>query len=125
MRRWASTVKPPIDTNAMRSMPIVANARTMVDGPMMLLLLEPGVVMYEESEERDFIADGGASKRTLTCVGFVSWPGGTSANSSSRLWGFCTMPTTVLPPRDHVSPTCRLSSDAKPWVRAISCGPAG
>ena len=45
MRRCASTVKPPIDTKAMRSMPTVANARTMVDGSMMLLLLEPGVVM--------------------------------------------------------------------------------
>ena len=44
MRRWASTVKPPIDTKAMRSMPTVASARMMVDGLMMLLLPEPGVV---------------------------------------------------------------------------------
>ena len=60
------------------------------------------------------VAVGDASKRTLTCVGCVTWPGGTSANSSSRLWGFCTMPTTVLPPWGHVSPTRRLSSEAKP-----------
>ena len=26
---------------------------------------------------------------------------------------------------DHVSPTCRLSSDASPGVRAISFGPVG
>ena len=44
MRRCASTVKPPIDTKAMRSMPTVANASTMVDG-LMVLLFEPGVVM--------------------------------------------------------------------------------
>ena len=125
MRRWASTVKPPIDTKAMRSMPTVANASTMVDGLMMLSVFEPGVVMKEEREERDLSVLGDASKRTLTCVGCVTWPGGTSANSSSRLWGFCTMPTTVLPPWDHVSPTRRLSSDAKPGVRAISFGPVG
>ena len=45
IRRCASTVKPPIDTRAIRSMPTVANASTMVAGLMMLLLLEPGVVM--------------------------------------------------------------------------------
>ena len=74
---------------------------------------------------RFLVAEGDASKRTLTSVGCVTCPGGTSANSSSRLWGFCTMPTTVLPPWGHVSPTRRLSSDAKPGVRAISFGPVG
>ena len=38
MRRWASTVKPPIDTRAISSMPSVASASTMVDGLMTLLL---------------------------------------------------------------------------------------
>ena len=125
MRRCASTVKPPIDTKAMRSMPTVASASTIVAGLMMLALFEPGVVMKDEREERDLSVLGDTSKRALSCVGWVTSPGGTSANSSSRLWGFCTMPTTVLPPWDHVSPTCRLSSDAKPGVRAISFGPVG
>ena len=44
MRRWANTVKPPIDTRAIRSMPTVASASTMVAGLMMLVALEPGVV---------------------------------------------------------------------------------
>ena len=44
MRRWASTVKPPIDTRAIRSMPTVASASTMVDGLMPLLLADPAVV---------------------------------------------------------------------------------
>ena len=68
---------------------------------------------------------GVVSKRTWTCVGDVTRPGGTRANSSSRLWGFCTMPTTVLPPCVHVSPTCRLSTEASPGVIAISFGPFG
>ena len=115
-RRCASTVKPPTDTSAISSMPTVANASTMVSGLSRLLLaaaVEAGV------ETLDPMRPGstpGASKRTSTCVGCVTWPGGTSANSSSRLWGFCTMPTTVLPPRGQVSPTARLSSDASPGV---------
>ncbi len=31
-RRWASTMKPPTATSAMRSMPTVASASTMVSG---------------------------------------------------------------------------------------------
>jgi hypothetical protein len=72
MRRCASTVKPPIDTNAISNMPTVANASTMVDGLMMLGLLDPGVVMYEDREPRDLDASGDASKRTLTSVGCVT-----------------------------------------------------
>ena len=44
MRRWASTVKPPIDTRAIRSMPTVARASTMVDGLMPLLVVDPAGV---------------------------------------------------------------------------------
>ena len=39
MRRWASAVKPPIDTTAISSMPTVASASTMVDGLMPLLVV--------------------------------------------------------------------------------------
>ena len=45
MRRWASTVKPPMDTRAIRSMPTVANASTMVDGiDAVVLVVDPAVV---------------------------------------------------------------------------------
>ncbi len=94
MRRCASTVKPPIDTRAMSSMPTVARASTMVDGLMPLVVIDPAGVM----EEGRFLAAAGAFKRTVTSVGCATCPGGTRANSSSRLWGFCTMPTTVFPP---------------------------
>ena len=123
IRRCASTVKPPIDTSAISSMPTVASASTMVAGSIGLLLATVAGV-----ETLDPMRPGstpGASKRTSTCVGFVTCPGGTSANSSSRLWGFCTMPTTVLPPRDHSSPILRLSSDASPGVTAIWFDPVG
>ena len=122
-RRCASTVKPPIDTSAIKSMPTVATASTMVSGLIELLL-----AFWAGVETLDPIRPGstpGASKRTFTCVGDVTSPGGTSANSSSRLWGFCTMPTTVLPPRGQVSPTLRFSSDASPGVTAIWLGPVG
>ena len=122
-RRCASTVKPPTDTSAISNMPTVANASTMVSGLIVLLLSEPAV------ETLDPMRPGstpGASKRTSIVVGCVTCPGGTRANSSSRLWGFCTMPTTVLSPwEDQESPTLRLRSDASPGVRAISFGPVG
>ena len=101
----------------------MANASTMVLGLIALpLTAVSGVVtllpMRVGSTPR-------ASKRTSICVGCVNCPGGTSANSSSRLWGFCTMPTTVLPPVGQVSPMRRLSSEASPGVTTISFGPVG
>ena len=39
MRRWASTVKPPMETSAISSMPTVASVSMMVDGLMRFLLL--------------------------------------------------------------------------------------
>ncbi len=122
-RRCANTVKPPTDTSAMSSMPTVANANTMVWG--LIVLFVPLWAGVKTLDPMRVGSTPGASKRTFTCVGFVNRPGGTSANSSSRLWGFCTMPTTVLPPWGQVSPTPRLSSDATPGVRAIWFGPLG
>ncbi len=86
IRRWANTVNPPMDTRAMRSMPRVANASTMVSGPSTLLLTAPDIVTLSAREPVNAL--GGALKRALTWVGLVTCPGGTRANSSSRLWGF-------------------------------------
>ncbi len=92
-RRWASTVKPPTDTSAISSMPMVASVSTMVSGLIALAAVVCGVTTLGP------ILPGGtegASNSTLTVVGVRTWPGTTRANSSSRLCGFCTMPVTVL-----------------------------
>ena len=85
-RRCASTVKPPIPTRAMSSMPMVARASTMVSGLSTLPDdAECGVDTFGP------ILDGGtprASNRTVTWLGAVTWPGTTRANSSTRLCGF-------------------------------------
>ena len=62
IRRCASTVKPPIDTKAMRSMPTVASASTMVAGLMMLSVFEPGVV-NKGGEGREGFERGRATRR--------------------------------------------------------------
>ena len=92
-RRWASTVKPPTATRAMSSMPTVASASTMVSGLSALLFVADWRVWTFGPSESALTP--GASNRTVTWVGALTWPGTTSANSSSRLCGFCTMPVTV------------------------------
>ena len=44
----------------------------------------------------------------ITWLGCLTWPGATSANSSDRLLGSCTMPVTrqVVPAARQVPPTC-------------------
>ena len=117
-RRWASTVKPPTETRAMSSMPMVARASTMVSGLSGLLeAWARAVSTFGPS------ADGlapGASNSTVTWVGAVTCPGATRANSSSRLCGFCTMPVTVRawPPWCQTSLTDRPSVAARPGVSA-------
>jgi hypothetical protein len=56
----------------------------------------------------------------VTWVGAVTWPGTTSANSSSRLAGFCTMPVTrqVRPSACQVPPVPVLNTEATWLVRA-------
>ena len=63
----------------------------------------------------DFREVSGASKSAVTPVGFVTCPGATRANSSRRLCGFSTMPTTrrSTPPTRHESPTARWNADAE------------
>ena len=69
----------------------------------------------------------GASKSTVTSFGDFTCPGRTRANSSRRLCGFSTMPTTrrASPPTFQVSPTFRLKSDATPAVTATSSAAVG
>ena len=124
-RRWASTVKPPTETSAISSMPRVASVSTTVSGLIALLWLVDELVV--KSGPSEFTTPLGPSKRTSTWLGDGTCPGATSANSSSRLCGFCTKPTTR---RDEV-PACQTSPRRKPkvdasaGVRATSPGPLG
>ena len=65
--------------------------------------------------------------RIVTWLGAVTWPGATSANSSSRLLGFCTMPVTcqVWPSACQTPPTLVLKTDATWLVSATWPGPFG
>ena len=61
-----------------------------------------------------------ASNRTVTWLGAVTWPGTTSANSSTRFCGFVTMPVTrrAVPPVRQRSPTLRWKVAARSLVTA-------
>ncbi len=100
-------------------MPITVSASTMVTGLSGLLCAaDCGVSTFGPIEEAD---RPGASNRTVTCVGALTWPGMTRANSSSRLCGFWTMPVTwrAGPPGwCQVPPTVTPNAEATPWVRA-------
>ena len=69
----------------------------------------------------------GASNSATTCVGELTCPGVTSANSSRRLWGFSTVPTTLrsTPPTLQVAPSDRWNAEATPLVTATSSAPVG
>ena len=111
----------------MSSMPTVARASTIVVGLSGLLLFavaDAGVCTFGP------IADArtpAASNSTVTWVGAVTWPGTTKANSSSRLCGFCTMPTTRrdVPADRSVLPMLRCRAEATPLVTATWPGPSG
>ena len=63
----------------------------------------------------------------ITWLGCVTWPGATSANSSCRLLGFCTIPVTrqVVPTACQVPPTCASYRPATWLVSATWPGPDG
>ena len=63
----------------------------------------------------------------ITWLGWVTWPGAASANSSVRLLGSCTMPVTrqVVPAACQVPPTCVPYKAATWLVSATWPGPAG
>ena len=106
-------------------MPTVARASTIVSGFSTLPDdAECGVDTYGPMRDAGTPC---ASNRTVTWLGAVTWPGTTSANSSSRLCGFATMPVTrqVLPPKCQRPPTVSRKADATPLVTATWPGPAG
>ena len=124
-RRCASTVKPPTATRVMRSIPTVSAAIEMLSGLSVLGGTAAEAVWTFGPRECGLAP--GASNRTLTWVGALTWPGTTRANSSSRLCGFSTMPVTVRvrPPWCQPSPTLRWNADATPPVTATWPGLAG
>ena len=88
-RRWASTVKPPTATRAMRSM--AERGQGEHDG----LGVEH---VAAEAATADARLDVRTDRPRRHAVGVeqdsdlggrFTWPGTTRANSSSRLWGFC------------------------------------
>ena len=128
-RRWASTVKPATATRAMSSIPTVASASTIVSGLSGLLATAPCRVTTSWLSEPIAVlsAPRGAANSTVTWLGVLTWPGATSANSSSRFCGFSTMPVTrrACPPWCQVSPTVRLKLVATPLGHRHLPGPAG
>ena len=108
----------------MSSIPTVASMRTIVSGLNAFWFSTPDCATLVSWVTG---LSGLASKRTVTCVGAVTCPGRTSANSSRRLWGFWTMPTTRrgVPCMFQVSPTARWNAEATPWVTATWSGPLG
>ena len=124
-RRCASTVKPPMATRAIRSMPIVASPSTMVSGLNGLLAAAEARLSTVGPMEEAFTP--GALNSTTTWVGAVTWPGTTRANSSRRLCGFSTMPVTrqALPSWCQTSPTLRPNVAATPSVTATWPGLVG
>ena len=94
-RRWAITVKPEIASRPMNSMPtvliasmIAAACEGLTSPPLCTPSPEPSTVWNDRSCCSVMFAS------TETWSGGVAWPGGTSTNSSDRLSGFSTTPTT-------------------------------
>ncbi len=94
-RRWAITVKPEMASKPMNSMPtvliasmIAAACAVLTSPPLCTLNPDPSTVW------NDFSCASVASANTDTRAAGVACPGGTRTNSSDRLSGFSTMPTT-------------------------------
>jgi len=115
-------------TSAISSMPRTAAAIEIVSGLIVLVFATVwAVVTLTPPVLRLDALTPGASNSTVTLSGRVTWPGTTRANSSSRLCGFSTMPTTlrVTPPRVQLLPMLSLKSAATALVTAIWFGLAG
>ena len=121
----APGVNPPTTTRAISNIPSMVAVSEMVTGLISLVLTADARDTTFGPSERGFMP--GASNRTVTREGATTWPGATSANSSTRFFGLVTMPTTRLaePPARQMSPTRRCSSDATPLVRATWPIPVG
>ena len=117
-RRCASTVKPPTETRAMRSIPSTSAAREIVSGLSGFDWATEAGVCTSCPDFVELSGTPGASKSAMTWVGAVTCPGATSANSSRRLWGFSTMPTT----RRSTPPTLPGVADLEVEVRSHAAG---
>ncbi len=112
----------------MSSMPSTAAAIEIVSGLISLVFATVcAVVTFMLLVLRLDALTPGASNSTVTLSGFVTCPGVTRANSSSRLSGFWTMPVTFLvtPFTVQLLPILRLKSVATPLVTAIWLAVAG
>jgi hypothetical protein len=102
----------------MRSIATVVKASMMVSGLSGLLAAaDAGVWTLGPMEDG---RTPGALNSTVAWAGPLTWPGTTRANSSSRLCGFSTMPTTrrAVPPWCQTPPIVSLRVDATPLVTA-------
>ena len=113
--RWAITEKLATDTRPMKARPSTSTSRTPIAGeipPDSAL----GVMTVAAAGRPDSVPvpgpiacrTAGEPSSMVTWLGCVTWPGATSANSSARLLGSCTMPVTrqVVPAACQVPPTC-------------------
>jgi hypothetical protein len=132
--RWAITEKPATDTRPMNTRPSTSTTKTRTAGeiPPDIML---GTVTVAVAGIPGSVAvplptacrTAREPSSTITWLGCRTWPGLTSANSSARLLGFCTMPVTrqVLPTARQVPPT-RAPDRVATWlVSATWPGPAG
>ena len=132
--RWAITEKPATDTRPMNTRPSTSTTRTSTAGeipPDMML----GTVTVAAAGIPGSVAlplptacrTAGEPSSMITWLGCRTWPGATSANSSARLLGSCTMPVTrqVVPAARQVPPTCAPYWAATWLVSATWPGPAG
>ena len=126
-RRWARTVNPPTETSATSSIPSTSAASEIVSGLSGLLDAADAGVDTCQLVGNELHGTPAASNSTVTLDGFVTRPGTTSANSSRRLCGFSTIPTTrcSTPPTRQVSPTERWNAETSPLVTATSSAREG
>lgn len=130
MRRWAITAKPATDTRPTKTSPMVTSSRVTVEPESRPAGGGRKFTMEFDGKSNDVSADGLPSKRTVVLVARAIWPGATRANSSVRLSGSSTIPTTVRaadppPGAVHESPMCRLYRLANWRVTATCPAPVG
>ena len=128
-RRCAMTAKPAAATRPTNRRPMVSSART-TTAAAVLSNVDAGsdAALSPRSDGTRSTCWPVASKRIVTWVGGLAWPGATSANSSFRSNGFSTSPTTW---RRHAvrrrtgRRSCTPKIAAAPSVIAMSPGPVG
>ena len=113
--RWAITEKPATDTRPMNTRPSTSTTRTSIAGEIppdiMLGTVTVAAAGIPGSAALPLLTacwTAGEPSSMITWLGCGTWPGATSANSSARLLGSCTMPVTrqVVPAACQVPPTC-------------------